>query len=60
MEYLIHLGDLVHPIPALSNHESAVKTASDIFSQLETKFFASPGYHDIGDKPNSEFTSRLG
>ena len=23
-DFVIHLGDLVHPIPALSNHESAV------------------------------------
>ena len=52
-DFVIHLGDLVHLIPALGNHESAVKTGSGIFSELETKFFALPGNHDIGDKPNA-------
>ena len=51
-DFVIHLGDLVHPIPALSNHEEAVKKAYDIFSKINAPFYALPGNHDIGDKPN--------
>jgi len=51
--FVIHLGDLVHPIPTLSNHEEAVKKAHEIFSGIEAKFYALPGNHDIGDKPNA-------
>ncbi len=50
--FVIHLGDLVHPIPALSIHEEAVKKASEIFAKIEAPFYALPGNHDIGDKPN--------
>ncbi len=52
-DFVIHLGDLVHPIPALSNHEETVKRAREIFSEIESKFYALPGNHDIGDKPNA-------
>ncbi|MBC8335319.1 MAG: metallophosphoesterase [Anaerolineales bacterium] len=51
--FVIHLGDVVHPIPALSNHEEAVAKASEIFSEIEAKLFVLPGNHDIGDKPNA-------
>lgn len=51
--FVIHLGDLVHPIPVLSNHEEAVKTAQEVFSGIESKFYTLPGNHDIGDKPNA-------
>ncbi|MBL7162118.1 MAG: metallophosphoesterase [Anaerolineales bacterium] len=51
--FVIHLGDMVHPIPALSNHEEAVKKAREIFSGVEAKYYTLPGNHDIGDKPNA-------
>ncbi|MBC8259724.1 MAG: metallophosphoesterase [SAR324 cluster bacterium] len=51
-DFVIHLGDLVHPIPALKIHQDAVKTACDIFAKLQAKLFAIPGNHDIGDKAN--------
>jgi len=52
-DFVIHLGDVVHPIPALSNHEEAVSKASEIFSGIDAKLFVIPGNHDIGDKPNA-------
>ncbi len=52
-DFVVHLGDLVHPIPALSNHEKAVKRAREIFSGIEAEFYALPGNHDIGDKPDA-------
>lgn len=51
--FVVHLGDVVHPIPALGNHEEAVETAREIFSGIEAKFYVVPGNHDIGDKPNA-------
>ena len=52
-DFVLHLGDVVHPIPALSNHEEAIKKASEIFSEIEADFYVLPGNHDIGDKPNA-------
>ena len=37
-DFVIHLGDLVHPIPALSNHESAVKLHPVFFLSLKLNF----------------------
>jgi len=52
-DFVVHLGDLVHPIPTLGIHENTVKLAREIFSDIEAKFYALPGNHDIGDKPNA-------
>jgi predicted phosphodiesterase len=52
-DFVIHLGDVVHPIPLLHNHEDAVKKALEIFSEIEADFYVVPGNHDIGDKPNA-------
>ncbi len=51
--FVIHLGDVVHPIPTLSNHEEAVIKAREIFSGIEAEYYTLPGNHDIGDKPNA-------
>lgn len=52
-DFVVHLGDIVHPIPALCNHEQAVQKAHEIFSALEAPFYAVPGNHDVGDKVNT-------
>lgn len=52
-ELVIHLGDVVHPIPALMVHRKAVEKAVDIFSRIKADFYVLPGNHDIGDKPNA-------
>ncbi|MBT7989261.1 MAG: hypothetical protein HN769_05215 [Anaerolineae bacterium] len=52
-DFVVHLGDVVHPIPLLENHEEAVEKASEIFSKIEADFYVLPGNHDIGDKPNA-------
>ena len=52
-DFVIHLGDVVHPIQALINHEEAVKKAREVFSDIEADFYVVPGNHDIGDKPNA-------
>jgi len=32
-DFVVHLGDLVHPIPALRIHEETVKLARQIFAE---------------------------
>jgi len=52
-DFVIHLGDIVHPIPALPNHADAVALARDIYAGLSADLHVLPGNHDIGDKPNA-------
>ena len=51
-DLVIHLGDIVHPIPALPTHETAVQVARDLYQDL-SKLYVAPGNHDVGDKPNA-------
>lgn len=50
-EFVIHVGDMVHPVPSLPSYESAAKAAIDLFSSLDFPVHYIPGNHDIGDKP---------
>jgi calcineurin-like phosphoesterase family protein len=52
-DFVVHLGDVVYPIPALDSHETAVRTAFDLYGDLDCRLFVVPGNHDVGDKPNS-------
>ncbi|MFX0199052.1 MAG: metallophosphoesterase family protein [Candidatus Hodarchaeota archaeon] len=52
-EFVIHLGDVVYPIPALPTHENAVQLAQNLYQHLKGKFYVVPGNHDIGDKVNA-------
>ncbi len=52
-DFVIHLGDVVHPIPALAGHDSALKTAREHYNSLDCPVYVTPGNHDVGDKPNS-------
>ncbi len=52
-DFVIHLGDIVHPIPALASHEEAVLLAREIYASLESPLYVLPGNHDIGDKANA-------
>ena len=52
-EFVIHLGDVVHPIQALQEHENSVRKAHELYSSLSCPIHVTPGNHDIGDKPNS-------
>ena len=49
--FSIHLGDVVHPVPALPTYDAAAEVASDIMGTLEHEYFYIPGNHDVGDKP---------
>jgi UDP-2,3-diacylglucosamine pyrophosphatase LpxH len=51
--FCIHLGDLVHPVPAVLNQfEQAVACFNEKISRLKSKIYLVPGNHDVGDKPN--------
>ncbi len=52
-EFVVHLGDIVHPLPVEDDHEPAVRLAADVYSHLNAPIHYVPGNHDIGDKPNA-------
>jgi 3',5'-cyclic AMP phosphodiesterase CpdA len=52
-EFVVHLGDIVHPIPAQTGHQDAVRLAEEIYAQLDKPIYFVPGNHDIGDKPEA-------
>ena len=52
-EFVIHLGDIVHPLPVEPGHEAAVLLARSVYEPLTHPVHFTPGNHDIGDKPNA-------
>ena len=51
-KFIIHLGDMVHPLPQMDSYKNAVIEAKNIFKDLIHKINFVPGNHDIGDKPS--------
>ncbi|MCP3974833.1 MAG: hypothetical protein GY720_10095 [bacterium] len=52
-DFVVHLGDIVHPLPVEEAHEPVVQLAAGIYSELAAPIHFVPGNHDIGDKPNA-------
>jgi len=50
-EFVVHLGDMVHPLPEMSSYDSACREAKDILKPLGDHLHYVPGNHDVGDKP---------
>lgn len=50
--FVIHLGDVVHPLPVEVGHEKAVRLAADLYAETSVPVHHLPGNHDVGDKPN--------
>ena len=48
--FVVHLGDMVHPVPALPEHKAAVEQFRGIASRLRVPLRLTPGNHDVGDK----------
>ena len=48
--FVVHLGDMVHPVPALPEQRTAIEQFRSISSQLPSPLRATPGNHDVGDK----------
>ncbi|MTJ04787.1 metallophosphoesterase family protein [Sediminimonas qiaohouensis] len=50
-DFTVHMGDMVHPVPAQDSYAQAAERARAIFSELKGPLHFVPGNHDIGDKP---------
>ncbi|MGW4200251.1 metallophosphoesterase [Streptomyces sp. NPDC004726] len=50
-DFVVHLGDLVHPVPALETFTKAATSFQEIYSGLTCPLYLVPGNHDVGDKP---------
>lgn len=48
--FVVHLGDIVHPLPGHDGYEAAMRNAAAIFDALPGAHYFIPGNHDIGDK----------
>ncbi len=51
--FVVHLGDIVHPLPAEAGHEAAVQLAASVYEGLSHRVHFVAGNHDIGDKPDA-------
>jgi len=51
-DLVVHLGDVVHPLPAPADQPAAFDAARRIFAALDAPMLVTPGNHDIGDKAN--------
>ena len=51
--FVLHLGDLTHPVPSMPAYQKAVEDFREITDQLELPLYLIPGNHDVGDKPVS-------
>ena len=51
VDFTVHLGDIVNPVPHLESCRDAIERFRAIFGKLEKPLHIIPGNHDIGDKP---------
>ena len=59
LAFVIHLGDVVHPSPALPDlYEQAAERFREQVADLRHSLYLVPGNHDIGAKPSSWATSK--
>ncbi|TEA78212.1 metallophosphoesterase [Allopusillimonas ginsengisoli] len=49
-KFVIHLGDIVHPVPSLPTFTQAVAHFKAIASAVSVPVYVVPGNHDVGDK----------
>ncbi len=49
-QFVIHLGDIVHPVPSLPAFGEAVALFKEIAAPLPMPLYVLPGNHDVGDK----------
>jgi predicted phosphodiesterase len=48
--FVLHLGDIVHPVPELPSYVPAAKAFKELASQLSMPLHLVAGNHDVGDK----------
>ncbi|MFN0161975.1 MAG: metallophosphoesterase [Burkholderiales bacterium] len=49
-EFVVHLGDIVHPMPGVPGFGEAARRFKEIAAQLRAPLHLVPGNHDVGDK----------
>ena len=52
-EFVVHLGDIVNPVPELPTYEDAAGHFKTLVADLEAPLHLVSGNHDVGDKPVS-------
>ena len=50
-EFVVHLGDMVHPIPSQPSYAGAAKRFHALVADLQAPLHLVSGNHDVGDKP---------
>lgn len=50
-QFVLHLGDLIHPVPSMPTYTAAAQDFFNIVGDLEIPLYLLPGNHDVGDKP---------
>lgn len=50
-DFVVHLGDMVHPVPSQAGYAAAARRFNALFSELQMPLHLVPGNHDVGDKP---------
>jgi len=58
-DLVIHLGDVVHPVPHLPTYGSASRVANEIMDRIKAPLYYVPGNHDVGDKDNPTVPSHI-
>ncbi|MEA3501857.1 MAG: metallophosphoesterase, partial [Actinomycetota bacterium] len=51
--FVIHLGDIVHPLPVEDTHVQAIDLAVEVYARLRHPVHFVAGNHDVGDKPDA-------
>jgi 3',5'-cyclic AMP phosphodiesterase CpdA len=51
--FVVHLGDIVHPLPVEDTHVEAIDLAAGVYARLRQPIHFVPGNHDVGDKPDA-------
>lgn len=49
-DFVVHMGDVLHPLPHLSSYSSAAEAALRMFNKIKVPTYFIPGNHDVGDK----------
>jgi len=51
--FVVHLGDIVHPLPVEATHAESIRLAKRVYASLRHPIHFVAGNHDVGDKPNA-------
>ncbi len=51
--FVVHLGDIVHPLPVEDTHLEAIDLATRVYADLRHPIHFVAGNHDVGDKPDA-------